>query len=237
MRDTVNDDAPVDSSNSEHDDRNDRGARDRGTNGSHQTFGRAASLTLTVTRLALGPIATVLASQRADGRLLAATVIIASLSDVYDGKIARRFGADTPGLRRFDSIADTVFYIFVAAAIWMIHPDVIRSHWLLLAVFVAMQVGGHLFDLKKFGRDTSYHTWTGRAFGLSLFIAATLIFWTGSAVPWLAIALIVGIISHIDALIITVTLPEWHHDVHTIANARRIRDDFRQRRLPSTKPP
>jgi CDP-diacylglycerol--glycerol-3-phosphate 3-phosphatidyltransferase len=128
-------------------------------------------------------------------------------------------------------------YVFVAAAIWIIHPDIIRSHWPLLAVFIAMQVGGHLFDLKKFGRDTSYHTWTGRAFGLSLFVAATLIFWTGSAVPWLAIALIIGIISHIDALIITLTLPEWHHDVHTIANARRIRDDFRLRQRPSTTLP
>jgi len=238
MRDAVNDDTPVDPSNRERGDRNDHDDRDRGTDGSpHKAFGRAASLTLTVTRLTLGPIAILLASQRADGRLLAAAVVIASLSDVYDGKIARRFGVDTAGLRRFDSIADTVFYIFVAAAIWILHPEIIRSHWLLLAVFIAMQIGGHLFDLKKFGRDTSYHTWTGRAFGFSLFVAATLIFWTGSAVPWLAIALIIGIIAHIDALIITLTLPEWHHDVHTIANARRIRDDFTQRRRPSTTPP
>jgi CDP-diacylglycerol--glycerol-3-phosphate 3-phosphatidyltransferase len=238
MRDAVNGDNPVDPSDRQRNDRDDHDERDRGTKGSpHQSFGRAASLTLTVTRLALGPIALLLASQRADGRLLAAAVIIASLSDVYDGKIARRFGVDTPGLRRFDSISDTVFYIFVAAAIWILHPDIIRSHGLLLCVFIAMQIGGHLFDLKKFGRDTSYHTWTGRAFGLSLFVAATLIFWTGSAVPWLAIALITGIISHIDALIITLTLPEWHHDVHTIANARRIRDEFTRRQRPSTAPP
>jgi phosphatidylglycerophosphate synthase len=238
MRDAVSDDIPVDPANGNREDRGEHDDSDRRANGSsHQAFGRAASLSLTITRLALGPIAILLARQRADGRLLAAAVLIASLSDVYDGKIARRFGVDTPGLRRFDSIADTVFYIFVAAAIWMIHPDVIRSHWLLLAAFIAMQVGGHLLDLKKFGRDTSYHTWTGRAFGLSLFVAATFIFWTGTAVPWLAIALIVGIISHIDALIITLTLPEWHHDVHTIANARRIRDDFRLRRHPSTELP
>ena len=238
MRDAVKDDTPVDSATREHDDSDHRDDSDRDTNSTqHQTLGRAAALSLTVTRLALGPIAIVLASQRADGRLLAAAVIIASLSDVYDGRIARRFGVDTPGLRRFDSITDTVFYIFVAAAIWMIHPDIIRSHWLLLFAFAVMQVGGHLFDLKKFGRDTSYHTWTGRVFGLSLLIASTLIFWTGTAVPWLAIALLVGIISHVDALIISLTLPKWHHDVHTIADARRIRDDFRQRRHPSTELP
>src|SRR6478672_3777989 len=133
MRDAVNDDTPVDSANREHDDRDHREDGDRGTNSSQQrALGRAAALSLTVTRLALGPVAVLLASQRADGRLLAAAVIIASLSDVYDGKIARRFGVDTPGLRRFDSIADTVFYIFVAAAIWMLHPDTIRSHGLLL---------------------------------------------------------------------------------------------------------
>jgi CDP-diacylglycerol--glycerol-3-phosphate 3-phosphatidyltransferase len=229
---------PVDPASRERGHRDQHYDREQGPkSASHQRFGRGAALSLTLTRLALGPIAILLASQRADGRLLAAAVVIAGISDVYDGKIARHFGVDTPGLRRFDSIADTLFYLCIAAAVWMVHPDIIRSHWPLLAAFMAMQIGGHLFDLKKFGRDTSYHTWTGRAFGLSLFLAVPLIFWTGHAAPWLAIALIIGLISHIDALIITLTLPEWRHDVHTIANARRIRDDFRQGRQPNKDQP
>jgi phosphatidylglycerophosphate synthase len=238
MRDALSDDLPVDPSSRQPHDRNHNDDRDHGTNGTpHQNLGRAGSLALTITRLALGPVAILLAIQNVDGRFLAGIVIVASISDVYDGKVARRFGVDTPGLRRFDSIADTLFYICIAAAIWIIHPDIIRSHWLLLVAFAVMQVGGHLLDLKKFGRDTSYHTWTGRAFGLALLIAGTLIFWTGTAAPWLAIALVIGLVAHIDALIITLTLPEWHHDVHTIANARRIRDDFRQRSHPSTEVP
>lgn len=238
MRDALSDDAPVDPPGGKHGDPGNEYDRGRDANSpARARFGRAAALSLTITRLALGPVAIVLASQNADGRLLAGCVIIASISDVYDGKIARRFGVDTPGLRRFDSIADTLFYICIAAAIWMIHPGIIRSHWILIAAFALMQVGGHLFDLRKFGRDTSYHTWTGRSFGLALFVAATLIFWTGQAAPWLAIALVIGLIAHFDALIISLTLPEWHHDVHTIANARRIRADFRRRLHPSTEAP
>jgi CDP-diacylglycerol--glycerol-3-phosphate 3-phosphatidyltransferase len=237
VRDALSDDVPVDLSRRERDngDQN-RDSDQRSYNTSHK-LGRAASLALTITRVLLGPVAILLAIQNVDGRLLAAIVIVSGLSDVYDGKIARRFGVDTPGLRRFDSIADTIFYICIAAAIWILHPDIIRSHWQLLALFIAMQIGGHLLDIAKFGRDTSYHSWTGRAFGLSLFIAVPLIFWSGRAVPWLAIALMIGIIAHIDALIITLTLPEWHHDVHTIANARRIRDEFRRRQRPSTELP
>lgn len=238
MSDAVSDDAPVDSSSRERTDPDQHYDREQGTkSASHQGFGRAAALSLTITRLALGPIAILLASQGADGRLLAAAVVIASISDVYDGKIARHFGVDTPGLRRFDSIADTLFYICIAVAVWMLHPGIIRSHWPLLVAFTVMQVGGHLLDLKKFGRDTSYHTWTGRAFGLSLFVAAPVIFWTGYATPWLAIALVIGLIAHVDALIITLTLPEWHHDVHTIANARRIREEFKRRPHPSREAP
>ncbi len=203
----------------------------------HQRLGRAAALALTLTRLALGPIDLLLARQGADGRLLAASVLIAALSDVYDGKVARRFAVDTANLRRFDSMTDTLFYLCVAVAVWMLHPGIIRSHMILLIAFVVMQIGGYLFDVAKFGRDTSYHTWTGRTFGLALFVAATLIFWTGNASPWLAIALVIGLISHLDALIITIVLPEWHHDVHTIRNALRIRADFKQRLRPSTTSP
>jgi CDP-diacylglycerol--glycerol-3-phosphate 3-phosphatidyltransferase len=181
------------------------------------------ALGLTTLRFALGPFVALVAILGLPGRIIAICIVVAGLSDVYDGKTARRFGVATPGLRRYDSVADTVFYIGVAAALWIIHPSIVRDHAILLIAFAIMQVGGHAVDVVKFGRDTSYHTWTGRAFGLSLFVAGPIVFWTGNAGSWLVIALIVGLVAHVDALVITMILPSWHHDVHTIANALRIR--------------
>ena len=204
---------------------------------SRRRLGRLAALSLTVTRIVLAPVVLVAAATGHYVRWIALAVIVAALSDVYDGKIARHFGVASAGLRRFDSIADTVFYTGVGLSLWLSHPDIVRSHAVLLIAFVVMQVAGHAVDVWKFGRDTSYHTWSGRAFGLMLFVSMTLIFWTGQSGGWLTAALIVGMLAHLDAFVITMVLPEWDHDVHTIRNAGRIRRAVMRRRMTSTAPP
>lgn len=186
-------------------------------------LGRAGALSLTSTRLLLGPLMPLAAAWGSDGRILAGAVVIATLTDVFDGKVARRFGVATAGLRRFDSMADTIFYVGAGIALWLRHADVVRERALLIIAFVAMQAGGHLFDVWKFGRDTSYHTWSGRVFGVLLCVATTAIFWGSTTSGWLTLALVAGIIAHADAFIITMILPAWQHDVHSIPNALRLR--------------
>lgn len=185
--------------------------------------GSGAALGLTLTRLLLGPGVVLIAALGGDGRILGAVVVVATLTDIFDGKVARRFGVATGELRRLDSIADTIFYAGAGIALWLRHAEVLRASAPLLVAFLAMQVAGHLLDVWKFGRDTSYHTWSGRAFGVVLCIAVTLVFWTGHGGDWLNAALIVGMVAHLDACAITMILPSWHHDVHTIRNAVRIR--------------
>ena len=187
-------------------------------------FGRRAALGLTAMRALLGPGTIVLAEMRADGRLIALALLAALVSDVYDGRIARRFGVDTAQLRRLDSVADSIFYVCAALALWIAHPDVVAAHAWLLGGFFGMQLVGYMIDLVKFGRDTSYHAWSARATGALLFVATTAILCLGRAGPLLAIALVVGMLSHLDAFAITMILPEWRHDVHTIRAALVIRE-------------
>lgn len=187
-------------------------------------LGRRAALGLTAVRALLGPATIVLAQMRADGRLIAVVLLVAIVSDVVDGRIARRFGVDGAELRRLDSVADSIFYVCAAIALWIAHPEIVASHALLLGGFFGMQLAGYLVDLVKFGRDTSYHAWSARVTGALLFVAATVIFCLGRAGPWLSIALVVGMLSHLDAFAITMILPEWRHDVHTIRAALEIRD-------------
>jgi phosphatidylglycerophosphate synthase len=174
---------------------------------------------------------------RADGRLIAVALLAAALSDVYDGRIARRFGVATAGLRRFDSIADSVFYLCVGFALWVTYPDIVRAHAILLIAFALMQIIGHLTDVLKFGKDTTYHTWTGRVFSALLLVATIFIFWNGRAGPWLTIALVAGMLAHVDAFVISMILPEWRHDVHTIRNALAIRRTIKQSQTGRTAGP
>jgi phosphatidylglycerophosphate synthase len=55
-------------------------------------------------------------------------LVMAFLSDVFDGVVARRLGVATTALRRMDSAADTTFYVAAAYAAWRLYPDGVARH-------------------------------------------------------------------------------------------------------------
>jgi hypothetical protein len=62
-----------------------------------------------LSRIVLAPVAVWLAVERAPTALWMGQFAIAALSDLLDGKLARRRGTATAGLRQADSIADTIY--------------------------------------------------------------------------------------------------------------------------------
>ena len=98
-----------------------------------------------------------------NGIWLAAIVVIALVDDIYDGVAARRWDCDTPTMRMSDSLADTVFYLGVAVALWIREPDVLRNNWILISVLFGLEGARYIFDLKKFGRAASYHSYMAKA--------------------------------------------------------------------------
>ena len=84
-------------------------------------------------RALLGPA--LIAGERCgwNSLMLAWLVVAALASDIFDGVLARRWRCDTAGVRLFDSMADTVFYVCVAIALWIGHPHLLRANAGLLA--------------------------------------------------------------------------------------------------------
>src|ERR1700752_4190833 len=90
-------------------------------------------------RAVLGPVFIAGAECGWNGMTLAAIVVAALASDVFDGVLARRWGCDTDGVRLFDSMADTVFYLCTAFALWVRVPQIWRSYGWLLGCLLAME--------------------------------------------------------------------------------------------------
>ena len=90
-------------------------------------------------RAALGPVLIAGAASSWNGFTLAGVVVSALVSDIYDGVLARRWRCDTAGVRLFDSMADTVFYLCTAVALWMSQPQLWRSYGGLLVVLLVLQ--------------------------------------------------------------------------------------------------
>jgi len=187
-----------------------------------QQLGFRLSLLLTAARALLVLPLVIIAVTRGSGPLAAGLLVSGLLSDVYDGVIARRFDVATAGLRRLDSAADTVFYAAAAACVWRLHPDAIRDNRWLLGAVVGTLLLNHAVEYLKFGREAAYHAWTAKAWGLALSVSLVLLFATGSA-ALIPVALVAGVISHLENLCIALALPRWEHDVRSLRYALAIR--------------
>ncbi|MBI3714786.1 MAG: CDP-alcohol phosphatidyltransferase family protein [Betaproteobacteria bacterium] len=113
-------------------------------------------LALTALRALLAPVMVMLALAWPNHMAFAACLIVAFLSDLFDGIIARRLGIATPGLRRLDSIADSLFYVAAAFAAWHLYPQAILEYWIAIAVLIALELTRYALDFYKFKREASY---------------------------------------------------------------------------------
>ena len=185
---------------------------------------RSVPMGLTVLRLLLAPLLVWLVYAGAPGVVFASVVLVAFVSDYFDGVIARTLGVASAELRHFDSRADLVFYATAAWAVWRLHPDVVRSVAIPSLVVVGLDVVRHIFDFAKFGKDVAYHAWSSKVWGLSLALALVVLMGFGINQPFIGITIILGLIAQIEGLLISVALPVWTHDVPTLIHALRIRN-------------
>jgi len=102
--------------------------------------------------------------------------IIAVLSDIFDGIIARRLKVSTSLLRQADSWADICLYFCVAISVWLVYPQIIIDFRLPLLSAIAIQLILFAISLIKFQKFPSFHTYTAKAWGLTLLIATVGLF-------------------------------------------------------------
>jgi phosphatidylglycerophosphate synthase len=181
-------------------------------------------LALTALRALLAPVVVALALWWPAPWAFGACLVAAFLSDVFDGIVARRLGIATPGLRRLDSIADSIFYVGALFAAWHLHPAAIRDHAASLVVLGVLEAARYALDLRKFGKEASYHMWSSKLWGVALFAAFFALLVFGQERFFVAAAIWIGVAADVEGLAISWTLREWRTDVPTIIHAARPRD-------------
>lgn len=151
--------------------------------------------------------------------------VIAVLSDIFDGIIARKLKVSTVELRQADSWADISLYLCVAVSTWLVYPTVILVFQTPFLVAITFQLMLFIVSLIKFGKFPSFHTYTAKVWGISLVVAVVGLFGYGwTAAIWGAIGLC--LINSIEEIIMTLILPEWAHDVLSLAHALKLREQL-----------
>lgn len=151
--------------------------------------------------------------------------VVAFLSDIFDGVIARRLGVSTAQLRQADSWADVSLYVCIAASAWLVYRDTVIAYRLPLLMVLVVQLLWWIVSLVKYGKPASYHTYSAKFWGVTLFVAIVALFGFDYAGITLWFSCIVGIIHTVEEIAMTLILPVWTHDVLSIFHALKIREE------------
>ncbi len=178
---------------------------------------------LTTLRLLLGPIALACALTNFPRWIYLPILVTATLSDIFDGILARKFGIATPALRRYDSITDIIYYLFILAVAWILCRSVIAgNHWL-IALMLLSEAGCISICLIRFGKFPATHSLLAKFYGLCLLAAliALLVFNAGN---WAIIALaIVALVANSEIIAIHFLMDSPPVDVPSIFAAIKNR--------------
>jgi phosphatidylglycerophosphate synthase len=147
----------------------------------------------------------------------------AFFSDIFDGIIARRLQMSTASLRVADSIADTLLYLIIAVCTWLTHPEVAMACRVPLLLTIAGMVLWMAVNMVKYGKFASYHTYSAKFWGLSLFAATIGIYTSWQSELLLSLACYAGLVNIGEEILMTMILPTWQHDVLSFIHAWRLR--------------
>ncbi|MEJ6480954.1 CDP-alcohol phosphatidyltransferase family protein [Nostoc punctiforme UO1] len=151
--------------------------------------------------------------------------VAAFLSDIFDGIIARRLNVSTAQLRQADSWADVCLFSCIFVSAWIVHQDILVTYSVPLLMIVFAQLLWWVVNLVKYGKPASYHTYSAKFWGITLFIAIIALFGFDYAGVALWLTCIAGTIHSIEEIAMTLILPVWTHDVLSIFHALNIRQE------------
>jgi phosphatidylglycerophosphate synthase len=174
---------------------------------------------ITSLRAALGPVIIAGAACNWSGLALACMAASAAIADIYDGRLARRWKCDGPGVRHFDTIADTFFYVCIGVALWLGRPQIWHASLPLIVAMLLIEGLRWLLEIAKYGKIASYHSRLARCWGVVLAIAvvSALAFRRGSLL--LDAAMLTGIACNLEGIAMSLVLPVWTRDVPSFRRA------------------
>lgn len=176
-------------------------------------------------RFILAPIITSLAYFKGEESkfLILILMYFGLLTDIFDGIIARKVGVSSEKLRRLDSQTDLVFWLSLGFASYFLNPELIKTEWLSILLIFIMEALCYIISIWKFGKETCTHAFLSKMWGLSLLIAFTYLIGFQEAGWAFYLTIVLGLVSHIDVILIVLILPKWQFDIPSSYHAWKIR--------------
>lgn len=101
--------------------------------------------------------------------------LLAGITDVADGYIARKYGWASRTGALLDSLADAVFFLSILLVIWLNYKTVITDNLIWLILILTLKLCSLITGRIRFRKAVSTHTIANKAIGLLLFFSIPLI--------------------------------------------------------------
>jgi phosphatidylglycerophosphate synthase len=180
---------------------------------------------ITACRIALAPVLLLLAWNRLE-HLFLACLVVALVSDIVDGQLARRLHLTSELGARLDSWADLLTYASVPLATYWLRPDLVSTLKVAFTAAVASYAIPVIIGFLKFRSLTSYHTFMARVSAYLLGAAVIVLFSHGPTLPF-RIAVCVLVLAELEEIAITLALPVARANVRSLRSALEIRHSVR----------
>jgi CDP-diacylglycerol--glycerol-3-phosphate 3-phosphatidyltransferase len=144
------------------------------------------------------------------------------LSDIFDGIIARKLNISTENLRLLDTFIDLLFYIALLIYILSRNPLILSDNLSFISIILFLEGLMYAISLIRFKKIPSPHAILSKFWGIYLVIEFTLLLLDVKGVHF-KIALLFGILAHVDRVLIYSFLREWDHDIPSTFHALQLR--------------
>lgn len=153
--------------------------------------------------------------------VVGAGLIMAGLTDVLDGFLARRWGAATEYGSRLDSAADMVLVVCAAFWVILVEPSVFFDNKLLVLSWMLMGTASLVVGLVKFRRIPDLHLYMTKASSAAGYVFIIFMFVVGYSAALFYIASALLIISTLESLLLQLLTHKPDERVRSILYAYR----------------
>lgn len=150
-------------------------------------------------------------------------IYLGFLSDILDGIFARKMGIADSKIRRLDSQTDLIFWIAIGISSYLVSPTIITSLKIPVIILFITEGLCYLTSFIRFQKETCTHAWLSKLFGLSMVAAFTSIIGFHSGGTVVIFTFVLGYLSHLDRILITLIIPTWTHDIPSTYHATLLR--------------
>ena len=178
---------------------------------------------LTMLRLALIPGLWALAFA-GRGDLVGPGLMLAALTDVADGIVARTTRTTTAIGSALDSIADHVMGVSTVCFLFILHPQFFRDHALALGGFSVFGLSVLGISYLRHGRIADLHLYSAKTAGVLCYaFVGALFFFDGYSVAFLTLALGMAYVAAAETLVIVLTRRRVDEHVGSVFLRRPVR--------------